>query len=756
MKTIAIQAILSLSLFASFAECAKAVEPPQKEKSSISQFAPGVWKLHFGEPDAYTPCHVRVAEVKGADSFAKLPSAKEPPFDLKEIQCRITPVRTVLRIPCGNKSGDFYGFGLDPDCYRQNGMIKRPQVCDSSEGDPKNKRGPGSSHAPVPLYFSTAGFGVYVDTARVAEFQMARLNYNSEAGVITAKEKERDMLTLEGLYAQKSKGSDVMVDIPGARGIDVYIFAGPDMRTAVQRWNLFSGGGAVPPLWGCGVQLGTFNGGDDAMMDRLCDGLRSKQIPCDILVLEPKWQSHAYPCSFAWSPERFPDPAAFIARVKGKGFKLNLWEHSYIDSTAPFYKEIRPFTGSVLSMGGLVLDPMQPEGVRIYQGYHEKEFIDKGIYGFKIDECDRSTVKTAQGFSFPNLTEFPSGVDGEQIGQTYGYLLQKNMLASFRKFNRRTFGNVRASGALAAPLPFVLYSDTYTLADYIRQSCNASFSGLLWSPEFRDAPNMREFQRRMAVVTFSHLFKLNPYYNKLPLWENYKVSYGNKDPKPLPPEEQAQATVVLRHYGKLRMQFLPYLYSAYCEYAQTGMPPIRALVMDFPNDPKVRAIDDCYMFGPSLLVAPFLLEHKENREVYLPAGTDWYDFTTGQRHQGGQIIKVGIVLDPEGIENIPLFVRANSLIPLAEPVPFVAESTVFQISVRAYGEKPAPCCLYEDDGVSFDFEKGERNCVLVRLSEGKVTVDRQGSFKRIRYEIAPTPERERSGVVKRVDAGVLK
>jgi len=500
--------------------------------------------------------------MKGADSFAKLPSANEPPFDLKAIRFRITPVRTVLSIPCGNKPGDFYGFGLDPDCYRQNGMIKRPQVCDSSEGDPKSKRGPGSSHAPVPLFFSTGGYGVYVDTARVVEFQMARLNYNSEAGAISDKEKDRDMLTLEGLYAQKSKGSDVLVDIPGARGVDVYVFAGPDVRTAVQRWNLFSGGGAVPPLWGCGVQLGTFNGGDDAMMDRLCDGLRSRQIPCDILVL----------------------------------------------------------------------DPMHPEGVRIYQGYHEKEFIAKGITGFKIDECDRSTIRSAQGFSFPNLTEFPSGIDGEQMGQTYGYLLQKNMLASFRKFNQRTFGNVRASGALASPIPFVLYSDTYTLADYIRQSCNASFSGLLWTPEFRDAPNMREFQRRMAVVTFSHLFKLNPYYNKLPLWENYKVSYGNKDPQPLPPREQAQAAAVLRHYGNLRMQFLPYLYSAYCEYEQTGMPPIRALVLDFPNDPKVRSIDDSYMFGPSLLVAPFLLEHKENRDVYLPAGTDWYDFTTGQRH----------------------------------------------------------------------------------------------------------------------------
>lgn len=706
--------------------------------SVAEEIAPGVWKLRFGQPDAYTPTQVRVAAMKGADSFAGLAPAKEPPFDLNTIKCRITPVRTVLTIPSGSKPGDFYGFGLDPDCFRQNGLIKRPQVSDSSEGDPLKKRGPGSSHAPVPIFFSTGGYGVYIDTARVVEFQMARLKYNSEAGMISDKEKEREMLTLEGLYAQQSKGSDVMVDLPGARGVDVYVFAGPDVRTAVQRWNLFSGGGAVPPMWGVGVQLRTFNGGDATMMNHITDGLRSKQIPCDMLGLEPKWQTRAYPCSFAWSPERFPDPAAFIAGIKEKGFKLNLWEHAYIDTSAPFYKEIQPHTASVLSMGGLAFDPMEPKGVKIYQGYHEKEFIAKGVTAFKIDECDRSTIKTAQGWSFPNLTEFPSGIDGEQMGQTYGYLLQKNMFDSFKKVNQRTFGNVRASGALAAPLPFVLYSDTYTLADYIRQSCNASFAGVLWSPEFRDAKNMSEFQRRMAVVTFSHLFLLNPYYNKLPLWENYKVTYGNKDPKPLPIEEQTQAAAVLRHYGNLRMQFLPYFYAAYNEYGRTGMPPIRALVLDFPKDPKVRTIDDCYMFGPSLLVAPFLLEHKGSREVYLPAGTDWYDFNTGQRHAGGKTVKVEVVLNPEGIENIPLFVRNNSIIPVADPVQFVAESTVFQINVRAFGENPASYNLYEDDGVSFDFEKGQQNRVLVGVKSGKVTVNREGDFKRIRYDIKPT------------------
>lgn len=705
------------------------------------EVVPGVWRIRFGQPDDFTPCKIRVADPRPAAAFKALPPGGALAIDLKAIQCRITPVRTVVSIPSGKSGGSFYGFGLDPDCFRQNGLMKRPRVSDSSEGDAKSLRGPGSGHAPAPLYFSTSGFGIFIDTARVAEFHMARLQYRKEARSATANAKERDMFTLEGLYNEEARGSDVVVDIPGARGIDVYVFAGPDILSAVQRWNLFSGGGAALPIWGCGVSLRTLNGADAAYVEKLCKDLREKQIPVDVIGLEPKWQSRYYPCSFAWSRERFPEPDKFIANLRGMGFKLNLWEHAYVHSEAPFAEAITPYTASVLSMNGLVVDPMQSESIRIYQGYHEREFIAKGITGFKIDECDRCNIRRAGGFSFPDMTVFPSGIDGEQMGQSYGYLLQKNMLESFRKVNKRTLGNARASGPLAAPLPFSMYSDTYALPDYLRGLCNASFSGFLWSPEVREAPNMNQFQRRLAVVAFSHVFQLNPYYNKLPLWENYKVSYGNKDPKPLPLAEQKQAEVALRFYTQLRMRFVPYLYSAYRQYRETGMPPIRALVLDFPKDLKVQKIDDAFLFGPSLLVAPFLFEHNNQREVYLPAGCDWYEYTSGQLHKGGQTVMVPASLDQDGIENIPLFVKADTLLPIAEPVQCVNADTKFKVRVRAYGKTPAPCLLFEDDGTSYDYEEGHENRVTVSMSHGQLSVVRQGRYTPERYEIDPVVSR---------------
>lgn len=707
--------------------------------SKPEEVAPGVWRIRFGEPDSFTPTKVRVAEQRPDEAFKALPPPGELPIDLSAIQSRLTDRRIVLNIPSGKPGFSYYGFGIDPDCFRQNGLMKRPRVSDSSEGEAKKLRGPGSGHAPAPLYFSTNGFGVFIDTARVAEFHMARLKYRQDVSQALAEAKERDMLTLEGLYDQEARGRDVLVDIPGARGVDVYVFAGPDIRTAVQRWNLFSGGGAAIPIWGCGVSLRMLNGADTAYVEKIIKDVREKEIAVDVIGLEPRWQTRFYPCSFVWSPERFPEPEKFISDLAKKGFKLSLWEHSFVHEEAPFYNEILPYTASVLSMDGLVVDPLHPESKRIYQGYHEKEFISKGIAAFKIDECDRNNIKRGGGFSFPDLTVFPSGIDGEQMGQSYGYLLQRNMLESFKKFNKRTLGNARASGPLAAPLPFSMYSDTYALPDYLRALCNSSFSGFLWSPEVREAQNMTDFHRRLAVLTFSHVFQLNPYFNKLPLWENYKVTYGTKDPKPLPLEEQKQAEIALRYYTQLRMKFVPYLYSAYRTYMDTGMPPIRALVLDFPNDPNVRTTDNAFIFGPSILVAPFLVEHKGEREVYLPAGCDWYDFTSGEFHKGGTTVIVKATLDKEGIENIPLFVKSNSLIPIADPVPCINPDTTFKIQVRAYGPNPSPFELYEDDGITYDFQKGLENRVQLSLVNGKISTQRTGNFKPDRYEIDSTP-----------------
>jgi alpha-D-xyloside xylohydrolase len=713
-----------------------AAEAPLSAK--IESVAPGVWRLQFGVPDPMTPSKISPGSPQ-LDALKKLRSVTSPPIDLEKIRCRITENRVVLEIPLARDEESFYGFGMDPVSFRQNGLRKRPRVCTDNDTQEGAKDGPGSSHAPVPGYFSTAGYGVLVDTARIAEFHMARLRQAGEliAGAEVASN-EASGLTLEELYDRKAQGKEVYVDVPGARGIELFVFAGPDISTAVQRYNLYSGGGAVPPLWGLGVKYRTFVDGDEELVTVVRDGLREHGIPCDMLGLEPGWQTRAYPCSYAWNKTRFQNPERFLEETRNMGFKVNLWMHPYVHPESPLFASLAKNPPDLLSMGGIIYDPLYPPAEKAFSDYFANELIAKGIDGFKIDEVDQPPLRNTNPFAFPNLTEFPSGTDGEQMSQLYGSLLQVNLARLFRDQNRRTFSDVRASGPFMASMPFSLYSDTEDLRDYVRQVCNASFSGILWSPETRNAPNIDRFQRRLSVSTFSNQCLWNPWFNRLPLWKNHRVGYGNWGPTPLPAEEQEQAIKSLRYFGELRMSFIPYLYSAYRNYRETGKPPVRALVLDFPEDPNVLRIDDQYLFGDSILVAPYFFEQDSMRRVYLPKGTDWRNFWTGELYEGGQTI-ISNIVQVEGILRPALFVRDQAIIPIAKSLPYVGSDSVFDIECHVYGDKPKPFVLFEDDGVSFDFEKGTENLITVSLSqEAKPAIKtaRSGNFQGERYRVS--------------------
>jgi len=132
-------------------------------------------------------------------------------------------------------------------------------------------------------------------------------------------------------------------------------------------------------------------------------------------------------------------------------------------------------------------------------------------------------------------------------------------------------------------------------------------------------------------------------------------------------------------------------------------------------------VDDEYMLGPSLLVAP-LFTGQAKRKVYLPRG-DRYDFWTGERQEGSRAIEVS-----QPVDRIPVFVKGGTLLPIAKPVERVGPETVFEVTVRAYGPRPAPFALQDDDGVTFDFERGARSRVELRWDGRAGSVARSGGY----------------------------
>ena len=250
----------------------------------------------------------------------------------------------------------------------------------------------------------------------------------------------------------------------------------------------------------------------------------------------------------------------------------------------------------------------------------------------------------------------------------FGIFYQRSLLKSLGDI--RTLSEVRNSHACAAPYPFVLYSDLYNHCDFIRGLVNSGFSGLLWAPEVRHAESKEDLVRRLQTVIFSSQAIVNAWY----------VEEGT-------PWEKFDAEDEVRELMECRMSLVPYLYSAFYRYYREGIPPVRALVCDYTGDAETYTIDNEFLFGDSMLVAP-MIAGEHSRRVYLPEGI-WYDYWTEKKYEGGwQDITS---------ENIPVFVQSNRIIPVAKPVPCVPSDTVFELELRCYGEQGA-CTLIEDDG----------------------------------------------------------
>lgn len=680
----------------------------------VDALVPGIWRIRFGAPEKFTPTHFR-SSVLDKPGLEAMSASTNLPLDLAKMSFRISDRGCSLLLPMDSRES-IYGFGLitkffdmtrTPDGQTGRRIFLKPT------DSPENEL--GESHAPSPFYVSSKGYGVFVDTARFASFytgNVAPVGEDAESGAGGAKTS-----TTELYRARERRVKTMLVEVPVAKGVDIYIFAGPTMLDAVKRYNLFSGGGALPPLWGLGVQFrGYTKFGAQESLD-LAARVRAEHMPCDVWGVEPGWQTKTYSCSFVWNTNQFPDPAGFLQKMKAMNYRMNFWEHAFTHPDSPMFKALQPWSGNYLVWNGLVPDFATTEAQEIFLKQNRAALFDRQVEGVKLDECDYQP-DSAKPWSFPEVTAFPSGMDGELMHSLFGLLYQQVMLKPYREKGLRTWGLVRNSHALAASLPYVLYSDAYDHRCYVRGLANQGFNGLLWDPELRDAKSVEDLYRRLETTLFSADTVIDSWFIKNPPWHQVDREKNNRG-EFMPERETVTANV--RKLLQLRMRFIPYLYAAFNEYHYTGKPPIRALVLDWPEDSKVREIDDQFMFGDSVLVAP-LFAGENHRQVYLPAG-DWYDFWTHAKISGGRSVEIA-----KSQEEIPLFVKSGTLLPLAEPVESIKPDTCLDVTVNVVGNNPADFTLYEDDGVSDAYSKGEQNKIQLHADGDVRSAQRNGSY----------------------------
>lgn len=667
--------------------------------------AEGVWSCLVGRQEK-----IDLLNAAGIKPNIEILNKKSPvtfPIEKSLIQARLLNGKVYLRFPL-EKDEQIYGLGL------QFKNVNRRQRIYYLHVDHYGGEDNGRTHAPVPFYVSSRGYGVLVNSARYITVYVGttvRLDSPNQPRV-------RDRNT-DRRWSSRPESDAVEILVP-AEGTEIIIFGGESPLDTVSRYNLYCGGGCLPPKWGLGFTYRTHRLYTDQDVIKEVKTFEEQQFPLDFIGLEPGWQSASYPCTYEWDPNRFPKPKEFVQELLDMNVETNLWMNPYISPKASLYEKILPYVGSHSVWTGVVPDYSIEAAQKILQEFYKKNQLDIGVSGVKIDECDGY-----DHWLWPDVATFPSGIGAEQIRQTYGLYLQRMITELYHKNNRRTYGLVRASNAGASYLPFVIYNDYYSHEDFITALVNSSFCGILWTPEARSSKTGEEWLRRMQSVCFSPMAMINAWSSGTKPWSFPEVYEAVKD------------------VAYLRMRLLPYLYSTFADYHFNGVPPVRAMALvetsaqkesveqeklddiDNPYEEAIRRdVKDQYMFGPSLLVAP-MFTGQTSRRVILPGGK-WYDFYSGDFIGEKEVITIR-----SGLERIPLFVKDGGVIPLIpKRLHTPRNGEILPLEIRHYGTSEGTFLLYDDDGETYGYENGEYSWTqlsVVETQDGKL----QGQVKRL-------------------------
>lgn len=643
--------------------------------------APGVWKGVVGTPEAYD-----LLKASGShpnrEALEKITQSAFP-FETDMAGGRVNDGKTSLWFPL-EKEEQLYGFGLNFQTVHQRGKILQLHV------DHYGGKDNGRTHAPTPFYVSSKGYGVFINSARYINVYAGTGVRKDSRTPAVAKDRNTDKTWSARPY---SDAVEIMVPAPG---VEVYVFAGPTAMDVVRRFNLFNGGGVLPPRWGLGFTQRVKSLYSSAEVEKEAADFAEKGFPLDFIGLEPGWQSKSYPGTFEWDKNRYPEPCKFVQQLLDKGIRLNLWINPYVSKDAPFYKAIQPYTGSHTVWVGEVPDFTIPQARSAFFGQLKKNQVDIGVSGYKIDEVDGYDY-----YLWPDIASFPSGTSAEQMRQTFGLLAMRYSTAIFHEKNQRTFGLVRANNGGGVSFPYVIYNDYYNHEDFITALINSGTAGVLWTPEVRASKTAEEWLRRFQAVVFSPMAMINAWSSGTKPW-----SY---------PEVASQ----IKELALLRMRMMPYWYSEFAKYHFEGTPPFHGMALEegfkqeikkdaanknLEENPYAEAtskeIKDQYMAGEYLLVAP-LFTGQTTRKVILPKGK-WYDFYTGELAGDGEVITV-----TPGLDKIPVYVKDGGIIPMMPAMmhaPKAGEKV--DLEIRYYGTKPGSYQLYDDDGETFDYEKG--------------------------------------------------
>lgn len=501
--------------------------------------------------------------------------------------------------------------------------------------------------------------------------------------------------------------------------LDYYFIAGDSVKDIVMGYTKLTGTAPVPQLFTLGYQQSRWGYETESEVREIASNMRKFQIPCDVIHLDIDYMDQYK--VFTWNKERHADPKKMIHDLSENGFKIvtiidpgvKAEENYYVyDEGIQNEYFAKDTDGSVYHNevwpGDSVYPDFGNEEVRKWWSDKQKYLVDLGVRGVWNDMNEPASFKG----SLPDDVVFRNGeriTNHKEMHNVYGHFMSKATYEGLKKHDhRRPFVITRACYSGTQKYSTGWTGDNHSIWAHLQmaipQQCNLSLSGM---PNVGTdiggfgADTTEELMARwIQVGCFS------------PLFRNHS-SKGTRYQEPWQFSEKVLN--IYRKYVELRYHLIPYYYDLFFSGEKTGLPILRPLVLEYENDLETRNLNDEFMVGENILVAPIVTQGSTKRLVYLPEG-EWFDYHTKEKVYGGKYIVVDALLDI-----CPIYVKAGSILPVYPKMQYIGEVGREELMLEVF-EGEGKYTHYLDDGESFDYQDGKYN-------EYVFEIDKMGHLK---------------------------
>lgn len=438
--------------------------------------------------------------------------------------------------------------------------------------------------------------------------------------------------------------------------LDVFLIAGDSVEEILRGYRDLTGYPSMPPLWSFGIWMSrmTYFSADE--VEEICRRMRAEHYPCDVIHLDTGWFRTDWLCEWKFNEERFPDPKAFIHRLKEQGYRVSLWQLPYVAEDAEQIDEARrndyiaPLTRQQASEGSNfsaldyagTIDFTYPAATNWYKGLL-RNLLEMGV----------TCIKTDFGENIHMDARY-KGMPPELLNNLYALLYQKAAYEVTKEVTGDGIVWARAAWAGCQRYPLHWGGDSCSswdgMAGSLKGGLHFGLSGFaFWS---HDVPGFHTLPNFMNSIVDDKVYMR---WTQFGVFSSHMRYHGTNKREPW---HYPAIAPLVKQWWKLRYRLLPYLVEQSRKATETGYAVLRALVFEHPEDRVCWHIDDEYYFGDDFLVAP-VMNSDDCRDIYLPEG-DWVNFFTGERLRGGRWL-YGVKVP---LEEMPVFVREGAVIPI--------------------------------------------------------------------------------------------